>query len=125
MYEIGIIDEFEAAHSLRGDFGLATQLHGHTYKVEVIVKGDVVNKDGTLFDIGVLKGNLKDVLNNLHYKNLNDIKVFQDVNSTAENVCKHIYDGMKVGLQNSEVANMKVVLWESSTVFASYSGDLK
>ena len=50
MFEIGIVEEFEAILSLDGDFGLATRLHGHTYKVQVVVQGDVLGETGVLYD---------------------------------------------------------------------------
>ncbi|HSE97818.1 MAG TPA: 6-carboxytetrahydropterin synthase, partial [Blastocatellia bacterium] len=52
MFEIGVIDEFEAAHSLEGDFGPATRLHGHTYRVEVRVEARDVDETGTFYNIG-------------------------------------------------------------------------
>ncbi|HZF58812.1 MAG TPA: 6-carboxytetrahydropterin synthase, partial [Rubrobacter sp.] len=40
MYEIYVAASFEAAHRLVGDFGPATRLHGHTYRLEVVVRGE-------------------------------------------------------------------------------------
>ena len=39
MYEVYVAARFEAAHRLVGDFGPATRMHGHTYRMEVIVRG--------------------------------------------------------------------------------------
>src|SRR5215207_9788516 len=54
MYEIYVAARFEAAHRLVGDFGPATRMHGHTYRIEVILRGQHLGDDGTLYDIGVL-----------------------------------------------------------------------
>ena len=48
MYEIGVTAQFEAAHRLEGDFGPATRMHGHTYRLEAIVTGNNLRADGTL-----------------------------------------------------------------------------
>ena len=54
MYEVYVAARFEAAHRLVGDFGPATRTHGHTYRMEVIVRGQRLGDDGTLYDIGEL-----------------------------------------------------------------------
>ena len=54
MYEIYVAARFEAAHRLVGDFGPATRLHGHTYRLDVVVRGERLREDGTLYDIGAL-----------------------------------------------------------------------
>src|SRR5918992_566631 len=55
MYEVYVATQFEAAHRLVGDFGLATRTHGHTYRMDVIVRGERLSGDGTLYDIGELR----------------------------------------------------------------------
>jgi len=81
---------FDAAHHLKGYEGKCKNVHGHTYKVEVWVKGD----SGRLDDVGILWdfGTLKNIINQYDHKNLNDI---YDVNSTAENQCMAIYKELK------------------------------
>jgi 6-pyruvoyltetrahydropterin/6-carboxytetrahydropterin synthase len=87
-FEIGITDEFEAAHSLNGDFGPATRLHGHTYGVEVRAEAREINSTGTFYDIGRLRAELKSVLEHLHYRNLNEVPELVGTNTTAEAVAK-------------------------------------
>ena len=55
MYEIGVTAQFEAAHRLVGDFGPATRVHGHTYRLEAIVRGDRLDNTCVLYDIGKLR----------------------------------------------------------------------
>ncbi|MGI8551459.1 MAG: 6-pyruvoyl trahydropterin synthase family protein, partial [Dehalococcoidia bacterium] len=50
MFEVGIVTQFEAAHRLQGEFGPATRTHGHTYRVQITVRGASLRADGTLFD---------------------------------------------------------------------------
>jgi 6-pyruvoyltetrahydropterin/6-carboxytetrahydropterin synthase len=38
MFEIGVSAQFEAAHRLVGDFGPATRMHGHTCRLEALVR---------------------------------------------------------------------------------------
>src|SRR5207248_11325455 len=83
MHEVGVVDQFEAAHMLRGNFGPATRRHGHTYKVELVVRGDTLQDDGTLCDIGVLQAALKRAVGELNYRELDCMTAFAHKNSTA------------------------------------------
>jgi 6-pyruvoyltetrahydropterin/6-carboxytetrahydropterin synthase len=120
MFEIGITCEFEAAHSLTGDFGPATRVHGHTYKVEVTAEACAIDSTGTFFDIGRLRAELRSVLDPLHYRNLNEIEELSAMNTTAETVARYILRKLAPGLKASGVEGLKVTVWESSTSFASY-----
>lgn len=120
MFEIGVNGEFEAAHSLTGDFGPATRLHGHTYKVEVRVEAREIDSSGTFFDIGQLQAALRAVLEPLHYRNLNEIEELASMNTTAEVVARYIFRKLALVVRTSGVEGLKVTVWESSSSFASY-----
>lgn len=124
MFEIGITDEFEAAHSLSGDFGPATQLHGHTYKIEVRLEGRDLDVSGTLYDIGLLRSALRAVLDEMHYRNLNDLPALSAINTTAEAVARHIFNQLAPTVTKAPLTAMKVTVWESSSAFASYRESL-
>ena len=124
MFEVGVVEEFEAAHSLKGDFGPGTRLHGHTYKVQVVVQGHKLDESGVLCDISRIKESLQEIVGHLHYQNLDELEEFKDVNSTAENVCKHIYDRLTPALNRDQVQHVKVTVWESPSAFASYQGEI-
>jgi len=116
---------FEAAHRLRGDFGPATRLHGHTYQVEVIARGDSLNSDGTLLDVGLFRRVLDDVLGKLRYRDLDEIAAFRGQNTTAEIVARHVFVELQQGLGRSErVESLKVRVWESPEVYAGFEGPL-
>ena len=120
MFEIGVNGEFEAAHSLTGDFGPATRLHGHTYKVEVRVEAREIDSSGTFFDIGRLQAELRSVLDPLHYRNLNEVAELAATNTTAEAVARYIFGKLAPVVRASRVEGLKVTVWESSSSFASY-----
>jgi 6-pyruvoyltetrahydropterin/6-carboxytetrahydropterin synthase len=120
MFEIGISDEFEAAHSLKGDFGPATRMHGHTYRVEVSIEAHDVDENGTFYDLGKLRSGLRAVLDELHYRDLNLVEGLKESNTTAEIVALYIFKKMEPPLRGSLAASLKVTVWESPSVFASY-----
>lgn len=119
-FEIGITGEFESAHSLNGDFGPATRLHGHTYRVEVRTEARDIDSTGTFYDIGRLRDELSAVLEPLHYRNLNEVAELAGTNTTAEAVARYIFKKLAPVLRSAGVEGLKVTVWESSSSFASY-----
>jgi 6-pyruvoyltetrahydropterin/6-carboxytetrahydropterin synthase len=125
MFEIGINDEFEAAHSLKGDFGPATRLHGHTYRVEIRAEAPEVDETGTFYNIGRLRADLRAALDELHYRNLDDLPGLAGTNTTAEIIARHIFNRIATPLRDAPIFSLKVTVWESPSAFASYRETFK
>ncbi len=119
MYEIGVVSQFEAAHRLVGDFGPATRMHGHTYRLEVAVRGEHLRDDGTLFDIGRLRGLVDALTAGLHYRNLDELADFAGVNTTAENVAGYCWEQLAAELRGAPLVSLRVRVWESPGVYAA------
>src|SRR2546421_12070816 len=90
MYEVGVVEQFEAAHRLRGNFGAATRTHGHTYRVELVVRGRQLRDDGTLCDIGQVGEALRAATGELNQQNLDALENFERRNNTAEDVDEYL-----------------------------------
>lgn len=96
---------FDAAHFLPRYKGRCERLHGHTYKLEVIVEGEV-GEGGMVMDFNHLKEVVKDsIIRKLDHENLNEI--FD--NPTAENIAKWIIDELK-----NKIPVYSVKLWEGN-----------
>lgn len=124
MFSIGVVAQFEAAHRLRGDFGPATRLHGHTYRVEVEVSGPQLKDDGTLFDIGALQSWVDEVVGEMHYRDLDELPTFVGRNSTAEEVARSIRDSLAPRLLNQGLRSLTVRVWESPRSYATCDREL-
>lgn len=120
MYEIKIYGEFSSAHRLRNYKGKCENIHGHNWKVEVVVTGEILDKMGLLIDFHILKKKLNIVLKNLDHKDLNSIPFFTDKNPSSENIAFFIYKKMKFILRNYPVKVSKVTVWENEKQCASY-----
>ncbi len=88
-------DYFDAAHFLIGYNGKCSNLHGHTWKISLWIRGDSKDKDqsGILWDFG----NLKKVINLFDHKNLNEIS---SESPSVENLSIFIYDNLKTEYPN-------------------------
>jgi 6-pyruvoyltetrahydropterin/6-carboxytetrahydropterin synthase len=125
MYEVYVAVGFEAAHRLKGDhFGPAARTHGHTYRLEVIVRGESLAEDGTLLDIGGLRGTVDEVAASLNYRDLDEVPGLAGKNTTAEVVAGFCWDGISPSLQGRGLASLTVRVWESTQVYAAREGDL-
>jgi len=119
MYEIYVAARFEAAHRLVGDFGPAARTHGHTYRMEVILRGQHLGDDGTLYDIGKLGQAVEGLVSSMHYRELNEVPGLEEVNTTAEAVASYCWDKLAGPLRGQELDSLTVRIWESPDAYAA------
>ena len=118
MFELMITDTIAAAHFLRGYKGRCENLHGHTWKIEVVLVSDKLDELGMVYDFSELKLMLKGILSGLDHQCLNDLPQFQDINPTTENMAKYIYYEFARKINGIKVKEVRV--WESDTASAVY-----
>jgi 6-pyruvoyltetrahydropterin/6-carboxytetrahydropterin synthase len=117
-FEIKIICYFSAAHSLRGYKGKCEELHGHNWKVEVLVSSPKLNSLGMVLDFKELKEKLNKVLSLLDHRYLNEIDFFKKFNPTSENIARYIFENLKKN--NLNVKLEAVTVCESEDASATY-----
>jgi 6-pyruvoyltetrahydropterin/6-carboxytetrahydropterin synthase len=120
MYEVSVNSMFSAAHSLRYYKGKCEKLHGHNWKVELVMKGERLKKTGIVCDFTELKKILKKIISVLDHKYLNEIPAFNKTNPTSENIAKYIYDSVKCRVPDAKLRISRVKVWESDTSSATY-----
>ena len=121
MYKIKIISDFSGAHNLRNYKGKCEALHGHNWKVEVVVASSSLNDTGMVMDFSDLKKLTKEVIEKLDHGYLNDIEYFKKNNPCSEVIAKYIYDQLKPGIQEHKCEVSEVRVWETDTACAIYS----
>ncbi|HUT36691.1 MAG TPA: 6-carboxytetrahydropterin synthase QueD [Planctomycetota bacterium] len=119
-YELHIQAEFAAAHRLREYDGNCERLHGHNWKVDVVLRGERLDRLGMLIDFREAKGLLRGVLEPLDHQCLNDLDAFRHTNPTTENIARMLYEALAVRLPEG-IAVAKVTAWESDGCGATYS----
>lgn len=116
---------FDSCHQLKAYVGPCERLHGHTYRLQVTVEGNL-SFNGMVMDFKDLKcmveGLVKEPLD--HY-NLNDKLWF---NTTAENMSVYFFDMLSKEIltlsakEGRYIKLKEVKLWETPTSFATYRG---
>jgi 6-pyruvoyltetrahydropterin/6-carboxytetrahydropterin synthase len=97
MYELVVEREFCAAHAILLA-GRREPVHGHNWKVALVVGGARLDGDGLLCDFHALEQALDAILAPLRNVDLNATPPFDRVNPTAEHVARHIADSVAVAL---------------------------
>lgn len=109
MMQLGQDFMFSAARKLPSAKG--TPLHGHKYRLRVVVKGKM-NEDGVVTDAATIRKIVHDlVLKKLDGAYLND----HFKNPTLENVAKWVWDELY------DLNLTEIVLWENPELFVRYS----
>lgn len=108
---------FEAAHYLPGHKGKCARLHGHSYKLEVSVRGAIkqvpgTSEDGMVIDFGYLATSVQaSVLEKLDHHNLNEVL---SIRTTAEHLAHWIWEALVTGGIPDTLLH-SVRLWETAT----------
>lgn len=118
MFELSVKGDIASAHFLRGYEGRCKNLHGHTWKIEVVIISRDLDAIGMVADFAVLKKRLKEFLMGLDHVCLNDLLFFKDVNPTTENIAKYIYTQFGVIIEPLKIKAVRV--WESETSSVVY-----
>lgn len=119
---------FEACHRLSEYAGKCSNLHGHSYKLEVTVSGNVDKNKRFVMDFGDLKGLVYALIISSHDHNyLNNLYV----EPTAEHMAVGIFNQIDKVIKDenrfnigSETKLESVKLWETEDSYAEYRGEL-
>jgi 6-pyruvoyl-tetrahydropterin synthase len=132
LFTVEVRDHIMIAHSFRGAvFGPAQALHGATFVVDAAFIADTLDPNGIVIDIGRALDTLKEVLQPLNYKNLDDVAEFKGKNTTTEFLTKYIFDRLAhharegdLGRPGRELKAIRVSIGESHVARASYEAPL-
>jgi 6-pyruvoyltetrahydropterin/6-carboxytetrahydropterin synthase len=113
---------YDSAHFLRNYHGKCERMHGHRYVVELALAAHELDAAGIAYDFVDIKKNLRGIADRLDHENLNELPPFTELEPSAENQARYIYEEMKRLLpQKMGDAVLYVKVWETPTQFALYS----
>jgi len=90
--------DFEAAHWLPcfPEGHKCRRMHGHSFRVDVVVRGEVPDDAGYLIDYGDMGAAIEPIRNRLDHYVLNDIDGLE--NPTAEQLARWVWDRIESAL---------------------------
>ena len=122
FYEVKIITSFAAAHNLRNFKGKCENVHGHNWKIEVVLRGSRLNESDLLVDFAEVKKETNRILDELDHRYLNDIPFFQENNPSSENIARYIFEQLSPRFGDAGIKIYSVSAWESDNACATYYG---
>ncbi len=120
MYELMVESQFAAAHQLRGYKGKCENLHGHNWRVQVVVNADKLNDLGLAIDFHELKSITRELLLTLDHSVLNEVFPFTEINPSSENIAKWLHDSIKKKVTDDNIKVFSITVWEAETASATY-----
>jgi len=117
MWELTKSFRFEAAHALSGTtWGDASEeIHGHSFRAEVTVRGTPDPATGMVMDLGVLERRMSDVQKMLDHRLLNKIEALGV--PTLENISRFIWERIQNAGQITRVTVHRDSCGESCTYY--------
>lgn len=107
----------------------AEEPHGHTYHIEVTIKGSISEVDGFVIDFKDLQKILKDgILERMDHRLLNDIPYFKDKLATVENILHYVWEEIAPkldALRPTDAWLESIRMWETPNSFATLTRKMK
>ena len=131
---------FDAGHRLLNYDGKCASPHGHTFRAEIILEGEVLNELSLLVDFGQIKASVKQwidarwdhgfLLNSADRLLINalgqipeaKLYLFENQNPSAEAMAHQLHCITRAALPGFESV---VRIWESTTQYAEYGKDVE
>jgi 6-pyruvoyltetrahydropterin/6-carboxytetrahydropterin synthase len=122
MFEVAVEQSFASAHALRNYKGRCENVHGHNWKVRVVIEGEKLDATGMLVDFLDVKSLLGEILDRIDHQFLNEIPPFDVINPSAENIAEYFYQQLTGKLAETPVPVRlrEVKIWETEIQSATY-----
>jgi len=128
VFSVTVRDHMMIAHSLHGEmFGPAQALHGATFVIDATFRRADLDADGVVVDIGRAAEELRAVVSELNYRNLDDEPALAGMNTTTEALARLIANRLAerahagaLGDAARELDGLSVTLHESHVASATY-----
>ena len=122
MFEVAVEQTFAAGHALRNYKGKCENVHGHNFKVQVVIEGQRLDSTGLLVDFIDVRDLMQSVIARLDHQFLNEVPPFTELNPSAENIAEYFFAQMTPELEKTPVPVRirEVKVWETDIQSATY-----
>jgi 6-pyruvoyltetrahydropterin/6-carboxytetrahydropterin synthase len=119
-YTLHVSTHFNSARSLRDYEGPCANIHGHTFKVQANVVAPEPDKKGLVIDFFDIKKKLEQIANRLNHHYVNELKPFDEINPTNENLAKYFFEELSKILTHPSAKVTQITVWESEESGVTY-----
>jgi 6-pyruvoyltetrahydropterin/6-carboxytetrahydropterin synthase len=122
MYTTRVSRDFIAQHYLTvPDSGPENELHSHHFELEVIVKGEDLNRHGYLVDITTVEDAIDNIVGKFEDVRLNNTPEFEGLNPSIEHFARIVHVQICDHLPTERLSDVTVRIWEDDHAWASYT----
>lgn len=118
-YELIVQADFGAAHHLREYKGKCERIHGHNWKLDIVLTAASLGREGMLMDFADAKKAIAQALEKYDHYDLNGVSPFDVINPTSENIARVLAEDIQ-SLLPPDVRVARVTAWESDRCGATF-----
>jgi 6-pyruvoyltetrahydropterin/6-carboxytetrahydropterin synthase len=118
-YEVGAAVEVHALHAMPMD-GPEGVLHGHDYRIDVVVSREGLDGDGMVVDIAALEAELRSVRAEVDGRDLEAIRPPHAEAVTVEVFARWVWDRVAPLVVAAGAEELAVRVYESADAFGGY-----
>jgi 6-pyruvoyltetrahydropterin/6-carboxytetrahydropterin synthase len=119
-YRVTVSARFEAAHNLIDYEGGPEPLHGHSYKVEIVLEVEKLQRHDLAVDFVAAKQALEAIAKELDYTYINEHPAFAGRNTSAENLARYFAERFEASGTLGQAQVVAVIVWEGPENRATY-----
>lgn len=119
MYTLSVDKMISSAHKLNNYDGPCARVHGHNWKIQMVIQSKDIDNRGIAIDFNELDEKLWEVIGPFDHQLINSIPPFDKINPTAENLVKYIFEKLKNKF-SGQFKLKKVSVWETDASMVSY-----
>ena len=123
MFDVSTRTHFSSGHHLRNYPGNCEKPHGHNWKIEVTVRATELDELGMAIDFRTVKNALKEIVDDLDHRDLNEHPAFLDKNPSSENIAVHIFESLRKLLTTDRYRPYSVTVHETDNCGVTYRAD--
>ena len=118
-YTLRVRVRFEAAHHLTSYKGSPEPSHGHSWRVEAVLRADGLDGEGMAFDFVEVQTALRELAARFDHKDLKAVPPFDQLSPTTERIAAWFFEELAGRLPAAPLA--EVTVWEGPDCSATYS----
>lgn len=114
---------FTAVRRLLNFNGHCAELHGHDFKVHLVLGRDTLDASGLVIDYYWVREQLEALTQTMNFQCLNELPDFQNLSPSCEVLAKWFFEKMQTVLSEAEntVKLTHVTVWENDNFCSTYS----
>lgn len=121
MFEVAYETTFCATHVLHRDGEPVEPNHGHDWRVEVVARGEALDRLGVVVDFEQLKEAVQEIARRFHYGDVTTHPGFAGQSPSAEAVARYFFQEVRKAMGPEGERLCRVRVWEAPGCSATFT----